>query len=206
MRGTSTLVNNGTIQTTGTGCVIDSNSGISVLDLNNTGLISSVLSDAFRVNTNSSVNLTNSGTIRVTAGGQAIDWAAITSKTNTLTNQATGFITAVGEDAVQPGTNGVVNNAGTISATPTRGASPTGSDGIDLRTLTEISVTNTGTTRHCDRRLQHLLGPHRQPQHKITALNGSGLNVDAVSMPEAAVTLRASCRRLSALLPACRQG
>jgi len=144
MTGASTLVNNGTIQTTGNGRAIDSNSGIASLNIINTGLISSVSSDAFRVNTNSSVSLTNSGTIRVTNGGQAIDWAAITSASNTLINQLGGVITAVGEDAVRPGTNGIVINAGTISATPTGSASPTGSDGIDLRTFTGIQVTNTG--------------------------------------------------------------
>src|SRR5258708_2114790 len=150
MTGTSILLNNGTIQTLGTGRAIDSNSGIATLTLTNNGLISSVSSDAFRVNTNSAVSLINSGTIRVTAGGQAIDWAAITSKTNTLTNLSTGIISAVGEDAVRPGTGGIVINSGTILATPTGGASPTGSDGIDVRTLSGIQITNTGsiTGRH----------------------------------------------------------
>src|SRR5262249_43057156 len=144
MTGTSTLVNNGTIQTTGTGRAIDSNSGTANLTVTNTGLISAVATDAFRVNTNSAVSLNNSGTIQVTAGGQAIDWAAITSMSNTLTNQATGVITAVGEDAVRPGTNGVVNNAGRIQATPTGGATPSGSDGVDVRTFTGIQITNSG--------------------------------------------------------------
>src|SRR5262249_45750352 len=39
MTGTSVLVNNGTIQTTGTGRAIDSNSGTASLMLTNTGLI-----------------------------------------------------------------------------------------------------------------------------------------------------------------------
>ncbi len=106
MTGTSTLNNNGTIQNTGNGRAIDSNSGVATLTVTNTGLISAVSSDAFRVNTNSAVSLTNNGTIQVTNGGQAIDWAAITSKSNVLTNQATGIITAVGEDAVRMGTGG----------------------------------------------------------------------------------------------------
>jgi len=54
------------------------------------------------VNTDSVVFLINSGTIQVTNGGQAIDWAAITSKSNRLDNLAGGLITAVGEDAVRP--------------------------------------------------------------------------------------------------------
>jgi len=57
MTGTSTLMNSGTIQQTGTGRAIDSNSGVANLTVTNTGLISSVSSDAFRVNTDSVVFL-----------------------------------------------------------------------------------------------------------------------------------------------------
>ena len=188
MTGTSTLNNNGTIQTLGSGRAIDSNSGIANLSVNNTGLISSVSSDAFRVNTDSAVSLINSGTIQVTAGGQAIDWAAITSKSNMLTNQGTGIITAVGEDAVRPGSNGVVINAGTISATPTGGASPSGSDGIDVRTFTGISVTNTGliTGRAGIATDGSNTGPsaitvNNNTGGVIAGVNGSGINIDGVS-------------------------
>jgi hypothetical protein len=188
MTGTSTLNNNGTIQTTGTGRAIDSNSGTANLTVTNTGTISANSSDAFRVNTNSTVSLTNSGTIQVTNGGQAIDWAAITSKSNTLTNQATGTITAVGEDAVRPGTNGVVNNAGTIMATPTGGATPSGSDGIDVRTFTGIQVTNSGLIqgRHGIATDGTNTGPSaitviNNAGGVIQAVNGSGLNIDGVS-------------------------
>src|SRR5262249_42681207 len=107
MTGTSTLINNGTIKNTGSARAIDSNCATPNPTVTNNGLISSVSADAFRVNrAGGSVSLTNSGTIEVTAGGQAIDWAAITTGTNTLNNLATGVITAVGEDAVRPGNNG----------------------------------------------------------------------------------------------------
>src|SRR5262249_50581329 len=56
MTGTSNLINNGTIQTTGTGRAIDSNSGSANLTITNNGLISAASSDAFRVNTNSTVS------------------------------------------------------------------------------------------------------------------------------------------------------
>jgi hypothetical protein len=187
MTGTTSLINNGTIQTTGTGRAIDSNSGIASLTITNNGTISASSSDAFRVNTNSAVSLTNSGTIQVTNGGQAIDWAAITNKSNTLTNQLTGSITAVGEDAVRPGTNGIVINAGTITATPTGGASPTGIDGIDVRTFTGIQITNTGsiTGRHgiaTDGTNISSAITINNTGGILTGVNGSGINIDGVSV------------------------
>ena len=184
MTGNSTLQNNGTIQNTGNGRAIDSNSGIANLTVINNGLISAVSSDAFRVNTDSPVALTNTGTIQVTNGGQAIDWAAIKTASNVLTNQATGKITAVGEDAVRMGTGGTVFNYGLISATPTGTTDPSGSDGIDLRTFTGITVNNAGTItgRHGiatdgsnvagSYTVNNLAGG------TIAALNGSGLNID----------------------------
>jgi hypothetical protein len=187
MTGTSTLVNNGTIQTLGSGRAIDSNSGVANLVVTNTGLISSNTADAFRVNTNSAVSVTNSGTIRVTNGGQAIDWAAITSASNVLVNQATGIITAVGDDAIRPGVNGIVTNAGTITATPTGGASPSGSDGIDLRTLTGIQITNTGSIsgRSGIATDGANAGPSTLTVNNnagtIAGINGSGINIDGAN-------------------------
>jgi len=181
MTGTSALVNNGTIQTLGSGRAIDSNSGTANLTVTNNGLISSVSADAFRISTSaSSVDLTNSGTIRVTAGGQAIDWAAITSGANTLENLSTGIITTVGEDAVRPGANGVIKNAGTITATPTGTTTPSGSDGIQANG-SGVKITNSGsiTGRH------GITGGFagfsitvKNDAGMITALNGSGLNID----------------------------
>ncbi|WP_438483346.1 beta strand repeat-containing protein [Oleiharenicola lentus] len=214
MSGTSTLVNNGTIRQTGTGRAIDSNSGTANLTVTNTGLISTVSSDAFRVNTPaSSVTLTNSGSIQVTNGGQAIDWAAITTGSNTLNNLLGGVISAVGDDAVRPGTNGVVNNAGTIQATPSGTTAPSGSDGIDLRTFTGISVTNTGTIsgRHGIATDGANAGPSTFTLNNnagtITALNGSGLNIDGVSTSvTATVTNAAGATIKGGLLAASLEG
>lgn len=192
MSGTSALQNDGTIQTLGGGRALDSNTAGANLTITNTGLISSVSADAFRVGTDSAVSLTNSGTIQVTAGGQALDWASITTKTNKLDNQAGGKITAVGEDAVRPGTNGVVNNAGTIEATPTGTTAPSGSDGIDVRTFTGIQVTNSGTItgRHGIATDGSNVGPSaitvtNNAGGVIAAKNGSALNIDG---PSATVT------------------
>lgn len=188
MTGNSTLVNDGTIQNTGNGRAIDSNAGQSNLTVTNNGLISAVSSDAFRVNTDSAVALINSGTIQVTDGGQAIDWAAIRNESNVLTNQATGKITAVGEDAIRMGTGGIVNNLGLISATPTGGAEPSGSDGIDLRTFTGITVNNSGTImgRHGIATDGDNEGPSTFTVNNVSggviaAINGSGLNIDGAN-------------------------
>ncbi len=187
--GSSTLNNSGTIIQTGSGRAIDNTVNNSTLTINNTGWISSVSTDAIRVNTgSSSVSLTNSGTISVSAGGQALDFAAITTGSNSVVNQAGGVINAVGEDAVRPGRNGSVNNAGLISATPTvTSGTASGSDGVDLRILTGISVTNTGTIsgRHGIATDGANVGPSiltvNNNAGTIVALNGSGINVDGAN-------------------------
>ena len=183
MSATTTLTNNGTIQQTATGRAIDSTVNNSSLTISNTGTITSVSTDAVRVNAaNTAISLTNSGTISVSAGGQAIDWAAITTAANSLTNQLGGVISTVGEDAVRPGTNGTVINAGTITATPTGTTAPTGSDGIQANG-SGVTVTNTGT----------ISGRHgitggfagfsltvNNDAGTISAVNGSGINIDGV--------------------------
>jgi hypothetical protein len=186
--GTSTLNNSGTIEQTGSGRAIDNNTNNANLTINNSGLISSNTGEAFRVNTaGTSVQLTNSGTIQAASGALAINWANIATGTNILNNLLGGSITAVGQDAVRPGHNGVVNNAGLIAATPTGGASPSGSDGIDLRTNRTVTVTNTGTIRgrHGIATDGNNAGPSSLTVNNnagtIEAVNGSGINVDGVS-------------------------
>src|SRR5262249_34442532 len=140
-------INNGTIETLGTGRAIDSNSGVANLTIENNGLIRSQSTDAFRVNTaGSSVLLNNNGYIQVLNGGQAIDWAAITTGTNRLNNGASGTIYAFGEDAVRMGRNGRVENAGAITAALSfnDAGEAAGGDGIDLRTNTGIEIINSG--------------------------------------------------------------
>lgn len=189
MSGTSQLTNNGTIQTT-SGRAIDATAANEIYTVTNNGTITVTSTDAFRVNANSEVSLLNKGTIQVTNGGQAIDWAGITNKSNTLTNEATGIITAFDEDAVRPGNGGTIINAGTISATLTSAADPAGGDGIDLRTQkTNVSVTNTGTIsgRHGIATDGANVGPSSLTVNNnaggvITALNGSGINLDGVSV------------------------
>ncbi len=181
MSGTSNLVNNGLINSSG-GRVIDNTVNNSALTIQNTGTISGVTTDGIRVNTaNTSISLTNSGVITVSNGGQALDFANITTASNTVVN--TGTITANTEDSVRPGANGVVNNSGLIKATPTITGTPSGSDGIQAN-QTGVIVTNSGT----------ISGRHgitgEGTTYVITisnngglleGVNGSGVNIDGTS-------------------------
>ncbi|MDB6004274.1 MAG: choice-of-anchor protein, partial [Prosthecobacter sp.] len=190
MSATTTLTNNGTIQQTGTGRSVDNNTASASMTIINTGTINTASSDAIRVNKDSAISLTNSGTISVTAGngGQALDWAAITTKSNSVTNQSTGIISDVGEDAIKPGVNAVISNAGSITATPvvTSGAA-SGSDGIDTGTNTGINFTNTGTIsgRHgitggISTSGTYAITVTNNAGGMISAANGSGINIDGV--------------------------
>lgn len=187
MSGTSTLDNAGLIQQTGSGRVIDNTATGSVLTILNSGTIAGVSTDGVRVNADNQVTLTNSGTIAVSAGGQAVDWAAITSKSNALTNNGTGVISAVGDDAIRPGQNGSIVNSGTIRATPiVTSGTASGSDGIDLRTEKTVTVTNSGliSGRAGIATDGANVGPSlltvtNNAGGIIQGVNGSGLNVDA---------------------------
>ena len=192
MTGTSTLVNNGTIEQTGSARAIDSNSGTANLTATNNGLISSVSTDAFRVGTNSAISLTNSGTIQVTTGGQALDWANITSASNSLTNQSTGSITSVDSDAIRPGANGIINNSGLIKATLVvpPGGTAGGSDGIQAD-LSGVQVTNNGTGTIEGRTgvtggptvvgTPYTISVTNNTGGVISGTNGSGVNIDGVN-------------------------
>jgi len=191
MSGNSSLLNNGTIETLGTGRAIDSNSGVANLTITNNGLIRSQSTDAFRVNTaSSSVLLNNSGNIQVLNGGQAIDWAAITTGSNQLNNGANGSIYAFGEDAIRMGRNGRVENAGAITADLSFNAAgeAAGGDGIDLRTNTGVVIVNSGDIfgRHGiatdgTNGPPFLVTITNQAGGSINGGNGSGINIDGVS-------------------------
>lgn len=187
------LTNNGTINQTGSGRAVDLNTNnISATVTNNAGAsILTVNTDAIRVNNaNSAITINNSGTIAVSNGGQALDLAAITTAANVVNNFAGGVISAVGEDAIRPGNNGVVNNAGTISATPiVTAGDASGSDAIDLRTNRSVIVTNSGTItgRHGIATDGANTGPSsltltNNAGGVVSALNGSGVNIDGVAL------------------------
>jgi PEP-CTERM motif len=161
--GTVSLTNSGLIRQTGTGRAIDANTAGTTLTVDNSGTISSV-------------------------GGNETIRLAQTSVLN-LTNQLGATISSNAADAIRPGNNSTITNFGTISANPPDIPSPAGSDGIDLRTQrTGITITNSGliSGRHGIATDGANVGPssvtvNNNAGGTITALNGSGLNIDGVS-------------------------
>ncbi len=158
-------------------------------------MIQSAGDDAIQVNKAAdNATLNNYGTIN-SLGGQAIDWGAVTTGNTTITNFLTGMLTATGSDAVRPGLNGIVNNSGTIKATPVQAGPPTnsatGSDGVDTQTNTGVQVTNSGTiegrtgiTGGFDSTtglpLSYTISVTNQTGGVISGVNGSGVNIDGV--------------------------
>lgn len=183
LSGTSIVSNAGLIQNTGSGRAIRNTANGATLTLTNTGTISGAADDAMKI-ADSAISLTTSGTISA-VGGQALDWRDILTKSNSLINQSTGRLLATGEDAVRPGVNGTIENAGEITATPTGTTSPSGSDGVDAGINTGVQITNTGSIsgRH------GVTGGVNSGSFGITVtnnagtisgVNGSGINIDGV--------------------------
>jgi hypothetical protein len=145
----ATLNNLGTIAQTGTGRAIRDNTGVANLVVNNGSAtnagatIRTADNDVIQMaQPAASVTLNNYGaliSLNASAGGaQAVDFSSVTGA-NVLNNYAGGIITASEADAVRPGTNGVVNNAGTIRSTTGSGSS---SDGVDGQNNTGIRIVN----------------------------------------------------------------
>jgi hypothetical protein len=196
---TYSLSNSGILDQTGTGRALRNNVNTSTITIRNfaTGLIRSNNSDTFQIaQPGTSITLENSGQIISlnrdnTGGDQAIDWNAIATGANSLTNLATGVIRANAADAVRPGRNGVITNFGLIEATPVlEGRSVGSSDGIDAQTLSGIVVDNSGTIRG-----RHAIAGGdnvftitvtNRSGGLITGVNGSGVNIDGPTTTSAA--------------------
>src|SRR5262249_27266774 len=144
----ATLTNLGTISQTGTGRAVRDNTGVTNLIINNgsatnsAALMKTADNDVIQMNQSpASVTLTNYGTLtslNASAGGaQAVDFNAIASGTNIINNFSTGLILATEADAVRPGVNGQVYNAGLIKSTTSTGSS---SDGVDVQNNTGVSI------------------------------------------------------------------
>nr|WP_301273729.1 Hint domain-containing protein [Acetobacter cerevisiae] len=145
------IENSGTLQSTGKRGIDATASGTAAtvsganLTINNTGTIEGS-DDGVRIDADmpsATIALTNSGTIESTTDGQAIDFDSLaTASTITITNTATGVIKSTDADAVRPGENAVINNAGEIYADGANGA--TKNDGIDFQDHSG-TVNNSGT-------------------------------------------------------------
>jgi uncharacterized protein with beta-barrel porin domain len=149
--GTTTITNSGLIDATtltttrAIRVTTDLNSVTSVSIVNNAGATIQSGDDAIQINsgvsngasnatTTASFSVDNAGTIR-SATGQAIDFDNLTSTaaTVTITNRATGLITADNADAVRAGQNFTIYNYGQIIANGQPDPDRPGSDGIDLQ-------------------------------------------------------------------------
>lgn len=146
----ATLTNLGTISQTGTGRVVRDNTGVTGLVITNgstgnaTALMQAADADVIQMaQPSASVTLNNHGqmiSLNASKGGaQAVDFANITSGANIVNNFAGGLIRSYDADAVRPGANGVVNNAGTIFSTTSTGSS---SDGVDVQNNSGVQVNN----------------------------------------------------------------
>lgn len=133
-----TFTNSGTISASGLGRAIDSaNSALGTFTINNEagGIISATSEDTIRVRGNTTVAITNSGTIysgpningsptSAIATGQALDLASATGAGGSVINTATGLIRADGHDAVRLGSNMAMTNYGTVRSNTVVNDSP----------------------------------------------------------------------------------
>lgn len=129
--GTIVIDNSGTIEATDSGkraIKMDSASNFETLVgltiTNRAGGVISGIDDGIKISSEDgstaapAIVISNDGLIRSTADGQAIDLGGITSKaaTITITNSASGVITAADDDGIQGADGMVVHNAGTITS------------------------------------------------------------------------------------------
>jgi autotransporter-associated beta strand protein len=155
VEGSNTIVNDGTLEETGE----DANAGRAIRDKVDTGLtlvvenFGTILTadddDIQAQFSDDSAAIYNYGTIisqnSEAGGAQGIDLNAISTRSNFVYNAQGALIEASEADAVRPGVNGVIDNAGKIFSfnAPTSLADP--SDGIDAQANTGVEITNEST-------------------------------------------------------------
>jgi hypothetical protein len=134
------------------------------------------------------INIDNFGTIKSTgvgsSNGQAIDFNDLVSPAGkiTITNEATGIITAADADAVRPGTNATINNYGLIESFNGTSTS-SGNDGVDFQTTGFGTVNNYEGGQIIGAR-HGITGDLNQTINNsgiITGMAGSGINLDTTS-------------------------
>jgi PEP-CTERM motif len=199
----ATLTNLGTLEQTGTGRAIRDNTGVTGLTINNgsatnsSALIQAADGDVIQMNKSpASVTLNNYGvmtSLNASAGGsQVVDFNAILSGANTVNNFSGALMQANEADAVRPGVNGVVFNAGTIKSTTTTGSS---SDGVDAQNNSGLQITNDTSGlieggRHgvtggaVDATVSFTMSVTNNAGATIQGDNGSGINIDGFNANE----------------------
>lgn len=196
----ATLGNAGTILQTGSGRLLRDNTGVSGLVINNgsasnsAALMQSADADVIQMaKPNASVTLNNYGaliSLNASAGGaQAVDFASIASGANIVNNFAGGVLKAYEADAVRPGMNGVVFNAGSIMALTSAGG---GSDAIDAQNNSGIAISNAAggqisggrhgiTGGQADAASAFTLSVRNEAGAFIRGNSGSGINLDGLN-------------------------
>jgi hypothetical protein len=201
----ATVTNLGTLKQTGTGRGIFDNasSGLMITNgssTNSSALIQTADADVIRVN-GGGVTLNNYGTLtslNASGGGsQAIDFNPITSGSNIINNYSTGVIQASEADAVRPGVNGVIYNAGLIKSTTNTGSS---SDGVDAQNNSGVQITNDTTgviegARHgitggaVNSMVTFTTSVTNNLGSTIQGDNGSGINLDGFNANQTATII-----------------
>ncbi|WP_411827261.1 beta strand repeat-containing protein [Luteolibacter sp. AS25] len=188
--GTVTINNSGTIVQTGDGRGVRNNSsGTPNVIVNNqaSGVFRTNDGDGLRADVSgSSWTVNNWGLIdsenESEGGAQAIDFDAVTSGTVIINNYTGGTISAYAADAIRPGANATIVNAGSIIATPD--ASGSSSDGIDTQFSSGVDVTNTGVISGRtgitggENVSSYSLTVRNNAGGEIIGVNGSGINTD----------------------------
>jgi hypothetical protein len=190
--GNNATVNNlGSIKQTGSGRAIRDNTGVTNLVVNNGSgaLMQSADADVIQMaKAGATVILNNYGSmisLNASAGGaQAVDFNSVTGA-NVVNNYVGGLLQATDADAVRPGLNGVVKNAGTIRAINAKADG----DGVDAQANTGVQVFNLPaglieggrhgiTGGQADAASNFAIRVENSAGGVIQGLNGSGINLD----------------------------
>ena len=138
--------------------------------------------DALRIDTpfsSGSVLIDNSGTIRSTDSGQAIDLDAVRSHDvkTTLINREGGLIRGEFSDGMKTGSNATILNYGEISTGDALN-DDNKFDGVDIDSATGVTVTNYGTLSGGRHGITTDLGATLINYGDVTGRNGSGFGSD----------------------------
>ena len=159
---------------------LSTNGSLNLNISNEAGALIESANDAIRIAGNprgANVSIRNSGTIRSTNGGQAIDFDAVAGGSSIeIINTSTGIIQSFGQDAIRPGQGAVVTNAGLIFSD---GPANNSYDGIDWQARSGI-VNNqaTGTISGLRHGITSDIAVTVNNAGMILGRNGSGVGSD----------------------------